>query len=142
MSNQPTRFSQAQVLIAALFTVVMTGKMPQEKPRKPEAIHPIFENPPYGIYSRAARRACVTRGFAWRVAHGVLISHRVAKVLIEEAELAVENSQVRQFSQGTYSAVARKLGVSPSHVSNVALGIRTSSRVSAELARFAKQVSK
>jgi len=29
MSTQPTRFSQAQVLIAALFAVVLTGEMPE-----------------------------------------------------------------------------------------------------------------
>jgi hypothetical protein len=31
MSNQPTRFSQAQILIAALFAVVLTGKMPESE---------------------------------------------------------------------------------------------------------------
>jgi len=30
VSNHPTRFGQAQILIAALFAVVMTGKMPDE----------------------------------------------------------------------------------------------------------------
>jgi len=48
-------------------------------------IHPIFENPPYGIFSRIARKLSVSPSHARKVALGLHVSSRVSTALIAEA---------------------------------------------------------
>lgn len=80
MSIASTRFSQAQVLIAALFSVVLTGRM---------------------------------------------------TIVGDQSETSSQS--ISKLPRGTYSAIARKLGVTPSHVSNVDKGLRHSATVETEL---------
>lgn len=53
--------------------------------------------------------------------------------------IAPELAQASRF-YGVYSRVARKLGVTPQHVRQVALGLHTSRRVSAALKRELRRI--
>jgi hypothetical protein len=59
---------------------------PRRKIQRSSLVHPLYSNPPYGIFSRVARSVGVSPSFARKVALGINTSKRVATVLIAEAD--------------------------------------------------------
>ena len=77
MSEQPSRFSQAQVLIAALFAVVLTGEMPMEQvPTNIEQLRKQCRRRPN--FSKIARDLGVSPAAVAMVFRGTRTSKRIS----------------------------------------------------------------
>ena len=149
MKDQPSRLEQMGQILTALIAVALTGASDLTATSKPQPIDPAFAaRPPFGIYSRVARRLGVSPSFCRKVALAVFVSARVAHALLDElaqlrsagraATYATTRFNIQRSPFGTYSAIARKLGCTPQHVRRVALGLGTSARVEAELKSCAR----
>lgn len=163
MTEQLSRLEQLGTLFTAMIAVVLTGgcdlaygdSAAPAAPvpiAAPTALIPIAEEfahrPPYGIYSRVAKRLGISAQYTTRVALGKEVNERVALALIQElrnppeparaatyAGTILENCPVRY---GAYASIARSLGCTTGHVRDVAVGIRKSARVMRALEDFAK----
>lgn len=159
MSKQPTRFSQAQILIAALFTVVMTGKMPAEpKIKPPRKLSNKIRNGRRSEFSRGGRyegiiaevaKECgVAKGYVFNVKWGSKTSARISKALQlavqkrdEQPWIAPPQLNSRQREQlrkskryaGLRVQIAKDLGVRKVIVYNVVSGCTSSARITQAL---------
>jgi DNA-binding transcriptional regulator YiaG len=110
MNTSPSRFSQAQILIAALFAVVFTGNMPENfspqlkdpigpmsepKEDKPQATKRRFRepNPLYGICADVARKLHLSHEHVRQVSLGMRTSEVVLQALDAEKNLRSNNSR-------------------------------------------------
>jgi hypothetical protein len=140
-----------------MIAVVLTGccDLNRGDSGVPPAPVPIAEEfahrPPYGIYSRVAKRLGISSQFSAMVALGKEVNERVALALIQELRnpseapraatyvgTVLENCPVRH---GTYAAIARSLGCTTNHVRLVAKGKHKSAKVMRALEDFARKAS-
>jgi hypothetical protein len=139
MNKELTRWEQLGALMTAMVALIASGDSGLTS--APQPVAPIFlEAPPRGIYSRVGRKLGVTPQHVRRVALGQSESDRVKEALLDDLrttggrstyECSVRGLRGSKF--GLYSEVARELGCTPQHVSQVANGRSKSARTLAAL---------
>jgi hypothetical protein len=137
MKDRPSRFSQAQILIAALFAVVLTGEMPKGQRAGLSASERALLKKGqvcFGAIKAAAGRIGLSQNYVGKVATGVYTSEPVLAAVRKEMQAMKDRAaglaplspeELSGFAYGgryygIQSVVARRLNLVPHQISHAA----------------------